>query len=327
MNRPHRRHILQLAAGALALPAISRGAMAQSWPTRPIRAVVPFGAGSAVDVAPRVVLDRLSLQLGQPIVVENRAGAGGTIGAGTVAKSDPDGYTLLVTSSALTVAPSIFRTLPYDTVRDFAAVASLGSLPNVMVVSPAKGLPTIQSFVAAAKAKPGSFNFASAGVGTATQMSAERFRISAGFDAVHLPMKGGSEAMTEVLAGRAEFYFSPIGTALPFIREGKLLGLVVSGAKRAPELPEVPTTSEAGFRDADYTFWMGMFAPSKTPRDIVNKLHAETVAALRATNVQERLAMLGVAPMAVTPEQFDAQIKDEIVSSAALVKAAGIKPE
>src|SRR5215475_14526166 len=322
-----RRQFLHLAAGAAALQAMPRTARAQTWPARPIRAIVPFGAGSAVDVVPRLVFDQLSSQLGQPIVVENRAGAGGTIGNAAVAKAEPDGYTILATASALTIAPWVYKSLPYDTVRDLASVVALGSVPNVLVTSPAKGLTNIQAFVAAAKAKPGSFNYASAGVGTATQMSAELFRIRAGIDAVHVPLKSGSEAMTEVLSGRADFYLCPLNTALSFIREGKLLGLVISGSKRAPELPEVPTTSEAGFRDADYTFWVGLFAPSQTPRTIINKLHDEASKALETRSVGEKLAVVGVTPMVLTPEQFDAQIKQEIVSNAALVRAAGIQPE
>jgi tripartite-type tricarboxylate transporter receptor subunit TctC len=322
-----RRQFLHLGAGAALLPAVSRIARAQAWPTRPIRAIVAGGAGSVVDVVPRVVFDQLSTQLGQPIVVENRTGAGGTIGVAAVAKAEPDGYTILAQSSALAVAPWFHANLSYDTVRDISGIAPLGSLPNVLVTSPLKGAKTIQAFVAAAKAKPGSFNYTSTGVGTATHMSAERFRISAGIEAVHVPVKSGPEALTEILSGRADFYFCPIGTALPFIREGKLLGLVVSGDARAPELPEVPTTSEAGFANADYTLWIGLFAPAKTPRSLVNRLHDETVKALRTASVQEKLAILGVKPMSMTPEQFDAHIKDEVASNGLLVKAAGIKPE
>ena len=219
---------------------------------------------------PRVVFDQLAIQLGQPIVVENRGGAGGTIAVTMVARAPPDGYTILAASSALTVAPWLHPSLPYDTSRDLAAITALGSIPNVLVTSPLNGSRTIAQFIAAAKAKPGSFNYASTGVGTATHMSAERFRVSAGIDAVHVPTKSGPEALTEVLSGRADFYLCPLATALPFIRDGKVLGLAVSGAKRLPELPDVPTTSEAGLADADYTFWLGLFAPRRTARDIVH---------------------------------------------------------
>ena len=322
-----RRQFLHLAASAAVLPAVSRIAWAQAWPAKPIRAIVAGGAGSVVDVVPRVVFEQLSKQLGQPIVVENRTGAGGTIAVAAVAKADPDGYTILAQSSALAVAPWFHPNLSYDTVRDISGIAPIGSVPNVLVASPLKGAKTIQAFVAAAKASPGSFNYTSTGVGTATHMSAERFRVSAGIEAVHVPVKSGPEALTEILSGRADFYFCPIGTALPFIREGKLSGLVVSGERRAPELPEVPTTSEAGFANADYILWLGLFAPVRTPRSLVDRLHGETVKAMQAGSVQEKLAILGVTPMSMTPEQFDAHIKDEIASNGLLVKAAGIKPE
>jgi tripartite-type tricarboxylate transporter receptor subunit TctC len=323
----NRRQFVHLAAGAAALPAVPRIAMAQAWPARSIRAFVTAGAGSAVDVVPRVVFDQLAIQLGQPIVVENRGGAGGTIAVTMVARAPPDGYTILAASSALTVAPWLHPSLPYDTSRDLAAIAALGIIPNVLVTSPLNGSKTIQQFIAAARAKPGSFNYASTGVGTATHMSAERFRVSAGIEAVHVPTKSGPEALTEVLSGRADFYLCPLATALPFIRDGKVLGLAVSGAKRRPELPDVPTTSEAGLADADYTFWLGLFAPAKTARHIVQRLHDETVKAMRMPNVAEKLATLGVAPMPMTPERFDAIVKDEIASNALLVKAAGIRPD
>jgi len=322
-----RRQFLHLAASAAVLPAVSRIAWAQAWPAKPIRAIVAGGAGSVVDVVPRVVFEQLSKQLGQPIVVENRTGAGGTIAVAAVAKADPDGYTILAQSSALAVAPWFHPNLSYDTVRDISGIAPIGTVPNVLVTSPLKGAKTIQAFVAAAKARPGSFNYTSTGVGTATHMSAERFRVSAGIEAVHVPVKSGPEALTEILSGRADFYFCPIGTALPFIREGKLSGLVVSGERRAPELPEVPTTSEAGFANADYILWLGLFAPVRTPRSLIDRLHGETVKAMQAASVQEKLAILGVTPMSMTPEQFDAHIKDEIASNGLLVKAAGIKPE
>jgi tripartite-type tricarboxylate transporter receptor subunit TctC len=322
-----RRQFLHLAAGTAMLPATAGIAAVELWPARSIRALVTAGPGSAVDVVPRVVFDQLAIQLGQPIVVESRGGAGGTIAVTMVARAPPDGYTILAASSALTVAPWLHPSLPYDTSRDLAAIAALGSIPNVLVTSPLNGSKTIAQFIAAARAKPGSFNYTSTGVGTATHMSAERFRVSAGIEAVHVPTKSGPEALTEVLSGRADFYLCPLATALPFIRDGKVLGLAVSGGKRLPELPDVPTTSEAGLADADYTFWLGLFAPAKTTRDIVRRLHDETVEAMRSPNVAEKLATLGVAPMPMAPEQFDALVKDEIASNALLVKAAGIRAD
>ena len=301
-------------------------ASAQSWPARPIRAIIPFGAGSFTDVLPRLVFEQLSRNLHQPIVVENRGGAGGTIGTGAVAKSDPDGYTQLANSSAHTIAPAIYPNLPYDTARDLAAVVSLGDSPLVMVTSPSKGYKSLRDFVDKAKARPGSMNYASAGVGTATHLGAERLRASAKFDAVHIPLKGGPEALTEIIAGRSDFYFCPLGTALPLVREGTVTALAVSSPKRLAALPDVATTLESGFLDSDYTFWVGVFVPTRTPRDIVHRLHDETEKALQVPTIKERVTTLGALPMVMSPEEFDEHVKKEIVASAALAKAAGLKP-
>src|SRR5262245_52621366 len=231
--------LVALLAGVLA--GGCGNALAQAWPTKPIRAIVPFGAGSATDIVPRIVFDPLSALLGQPIVVENRVGGGSTVGTAAVAKADPDGYTLLATSTAHTITPAVYASLSYDAAADFAAVVAFGSVANVLVVSPAKGFKTLGDMVAAAKARPGTFNYASVGIGSASHLSVERLRLSAGFDAVHIPFRGGPEALTEVVAGRVDFYFCPINTALPFSRDGKLLALVVNSTARAAELPDVPT--------------------------------------------------------------------------------------
>jgi tripartite-type tricarboxylate transporter receptor subunit TctC len=301
-------------------------ASAQSWPSRPIKVIIPFGAGSATDVVPRIVFDQLSPQLGQPIVVENRTGAGGTLGTAAVAKAEPDGYTLLAHSNAFSVSPAIYSNLSYDPVADFAPVTPFGSLPAVLIVSPAKGFKTIQDLVAAAKAKPGSFNYASVGVGSGTHLSAEKLKLAAGFDAVHVPFRGGPEALTEVIAGRVDFYFCPINTALPFIRDGRLVALVNNSTTRAPELPDVPTTLEAGYTNADFPIWIGMLAPARTPRPIVDKLHAEIVKAVAVPAVRDKLGKAGVAPLTMTTADFAARIKSEIASNIAIAKAAGIKP-
>ena len=300
-------------------------AVAQTWPSKPIHAIIAFAAGSATDIIPRVVFEPLSAQLGQPIVVENRGGGGTTIAAAMVAKAEPDGYTLLATSSAHTLVPTVYPNASYDTAADFVAVVTLGTSPNVLVVSPSKGFKTAQVLVAAAKARPGSFNFASAGVGSATHLSAERFRMAAGFDAVHIPFRGGAEALTEVLSGRAEFYFCPLGTALQQIRDGKLLALAVSGPKRAALLPDVPSVLEL-FPNSDYPFWIGVFMPAKTPRDIIENFYREALKTMQSPNVKERLETLGMEPMALTPAEFDAQIRAEIGTTGALAKAAGLKP-
>jgi len=300
---------------------------AQTWPAKPVRAIVPFGAGSTTDIIPRVVFEQLSVQIGQAVVVENRSGAGGTIGAAFVAKADADGYTLLVNSNAHTIAPSLYPNLVYDPARDFAAVIPVGTLPCVLVVSPEKGFKTVGDLVKAAKAKPGALTFSSVGVGSATHLSAERFRLSAGIDALHIPFRGGSEAMTEVMAGRIDFFFGPVGLVLPLIRDGKLAPLTLNGATRSAALPDVPTTQEAGFVDAEYPIWIGIFLPANTSRNIVEKLHGEMGAALQSAKVNSKLLALGVDPMAMTTSEFDAYVRKEIALNAKLVKAIGLKAE
>jgi tripartite-type tricarboxylate transporter receptor subunit TctC len=310
----------------LGLGFAAMGAGAQTWPTKPLRAVVPVGAGSTADTIPRLVFEQLSPQLGQSIVVENRPGAGVTIGTAFVAKADPDGYTILATGNAHTIAPSLYPNLSYNPARDFAAVIPLGISPQVMVVSPAKGLKTVGDLVAAVKAKPGAFNFSSVGVGTATHLAAERFRFSAKVEAVHVPFKGGAEAMSELIAGRVDFFFGPVPLVLSHVREGKLAALVVNGAKRAAALPDVPTTLEAGFADAEYPIWFGLFLPAKTPRDIVDKLHAESQKAMQVPAVQERLAKVGSEPMPMGVDEFGKYFRDDVLSTAKLMQQVGVKP-
>jgi tripartite-type tricarboxylate transporter receptor subunit TctC len=316
--------IWSILVAGIGLASIST-ADAQTWPTKPVRAIVPFGAGSTTDIIPRLVFEQLASQLGHGIVVENRSGAGGTIGAGFVAKADPDGYTLLVNSNAHTIAPSLYPNLGYDPARDFAAVIPLGTLPGVLVVSPEKGFKTAGDLVAAAKAKPGAMTFSSVGVGTATHLGAERFRISAGIDALHIPFRGGAEAMSEVMAGRVDFFFGPVGLVLPLVRDGKLVALAVNGAARSSALPDIPTTQQAGFADAEYPIWIGVFLPVNTPRDLVDKLSRETLVALQSPKVAAKLSALGVDPMSMTPSEFDAYVRKEIAVNAKLVKAIGIK--
>jgi tripartite-type tricarboxylate transporter receptor subunit TctC len=315
--------LIILAALTTALPTIEAGA--QTWPTKPLRAVVPVGAGSTVDIVPRVVFEQLSMQLGQTIVAENRPGAGTTIGTALVAKANPDGHTFLVNSSAHTITPALYQKLNYDAARDFVPVVPLGISPQVMVVSPAKGFKSVADLIAAAKAKPGAFNFSSVGLGTSTHMAAERFRVSAKLAAVHVPFKGGGEAMSEVIAGRVEFFFGPVGLVLPNVREGRLVALAVNSTRRSSALPDVPTTGEAGLTDAEYPFWFGLFLPAKTPRDIIDKLNRETLTALQAPKVRDRLATLGVDPMVMTPREFDVYVQQEFAVNAALVKTIGLK--
>jgi tripartite-type tricarboxylate transporter receptor subunit TctC len=318
-----RRRFLQLTAGALATPVLPKAALAQHWPAKPIRAIVPFSAGSTIDVIGRIVLEPLSAALGQPIVVENRGGAGGSIGTALVAKADADGYTLLIHAAAHSAAPAAYPSAPYDAARDFAGVAVFGTVPNVTVISPAKGMKTLKELVEAAK--KGSFTFASAGVGSATHWAAERLRLAAGFKAEHVPFKGGPEALTQVASGEVDFMCIGISSGMPFIRSGRLIPLAVSTRQRSSALPDVPTTLEVGYPDSDYTFWNGMLVPAKTPRDIVKRLHDETMRVLRQPAVVEKFKPQGIEPLPLTPTEFDALIAKEIEINKAIVKAAGLK--
>ena len=305
------------------LIAFAAPAVAQTWPTRPITAVVPLAAGSASDVMGRVVLDQVSRQVGQPIVVENRPGAGGTIGANVVAKAPPDGNTILV-YGALAISHALYSKLPYSTLDDFAPVVPIGQQPLVLVTAPAKGFKTLADLIAAAKARPGALNYASAGIGSASHFAAERLRVSAGIEAQHVTFRGANEALTEVVGGRVDFIYIPIAPALPLINDGKLVALAISAEKRAAELPDVPTSGEAGLANSAYPFWSGLFVPAKTPRDIIVRLHDETEKALQLAAVQERLAKLGVELMPMSLDQFEKFFRNDVAANVQLVKAAHI---
>jgi tripartite-type tricarboxylate transporter receptor subunit TctC len=302
------------------LASVAQGA----YPNKPIRVVVPFAAGSTTDIIARAIADKMSQSMGQQLVIDNRGGASGTIGQAAVAQAAPDGYTIMIHSSSHTVSPSTFAKLPFDTVADFAGVTPISSTPNVLVISPSKNIKTLQELLAAARAKPGSMNFASAGQGSATHLNAEKFKLAAKIEATNIPFKGSAEAVTEVMAGRVDYYFSPIAPVIGQIRNGQLVPLAVGSPKRASALANVPTTAEAGVPGSEFNFWIGMMAPAKTPREIVNRLHDEVEKALATPEVKERFAALGADAWTLKPEQFDAYIKDEIKSNAVLVKAAGL---
>ena len=305
---------------------LASAAMAQSWPQKPIRAVIPFGAGSATDVVPRALFDQLSAELGQQIVVENKGGAGGTLGIGEVVRSQPDGYTILANSSAQTIAPWIVPNFPFDVAKELSGVFMIGQNATIMIVPPSRGWKTIQDFIAAAKAKPGTINFGSAGVGTATHIAGERFRLAAGIEATHVAYKGGAETMTDLLGGRIDFYFCPITTALPLIRDGRVVPLLASTATRAPELPDVPTPEEAGLKNASTSSWFAVFMPAKTPRDVIDKFHDAAAKVMATPQMKERMKKLAVDPMPMTPTELDAFVVKELASNKKLIEAAGIKP-
>jgi tripartite-type tricarboxylate transporter receptor subunit TctC len=300
-------------------------ARAEDWPSHLIKATIPFGAGSATDVVPRLVFDRLAAELGQPIVIENRAGAGGTLGTALVAKAAPDGYSILAHSSALTIAPAIFANLTFDATKDLASVLMIGSSANVMIVLAQRPWKTVRDFIADAKAKPGSISFGSVGIGSAVHISAEKFRLAAGIEATHVPYRGGSEVIADILGGRIDFYFCPLATALPLIREGQVHALLVSTDKRVADLPDVPTPSEAGLKNADSAIWFGVFVPAKTPAAIIDKFHAAGMKVLSDPATQESLKKLGVEPLPMTPAEMDDLVRRETASNLEVIKAAGIQ--
>ena len=314
----------RLLSATLTVLVLSHGsAFSQNWPNRPVRLIVPFPAGGAVDVLARTGFDKVTAQVGQAFVIENRLGAGGTIGSAAVANAAPDGYTILANSSSHTVAPALFGNLSYDAVRDFHGVIPLASLPTVLFVSANKGYNDVGEFVAAAKAK--SLTYGSGGVGNATHLNAERFMLSAGFQALHVPFKGSPEALSEVLAGRIDFSFSALLPAMSLLEDGRLKALAVSSMARATALPNVPTTTEAGYPNSDYSFWAGVMVPKGTPRPIIETLYRETEKALQLPDVKAKIRTLGADPMPMTSAAFDKLLADEVRINKELVKSAGIK--
>ncbi|MGM4925875.1 Bug family tripartite tricarboxylate transporter substrate binding protein [Tardiphaga robiniae] len=306
----------------LAAVLMSGAALADTnWPTKPIKAVNPFGAGSAGDVVPRLFFEKLSTELGQPIVIENRVGAGGSVGTGAVAKSDPDGYTLLSQTNAISIAPAIFPNLNYDTTRELSSVLMIGYAANVMIVPNERPWKTIQDFLASAKTKGTVINYGSVGVGSAVHISSEKFRAAAGFEATHIPYRGGSEVITDIIGGRIDFYFCPLATALPLIREGQVRALVVSTPTRVRDLPDVPTPIDAGLKDADSSIWFGVFVPAKTPPEIVEKLYVTGTKVLNTADMQASLKKIGVEPMPMKSSEMDALLVKEIADNKVLLKS------
>jgi tripartite-type tricarboxylate transporter receptor subunit TctC len=327
----NRREILKTGLGSIAAasagwPMINR-AQAAEWPTKSIRVVVPYAAGSATDLVPRTVFEQVGQQVGQSFIVENRPGGGTTIGSAQVKTAEPDGHTILIHSNAIVTVPAIQLNVPYDPVKDFSGLTPLGNVPLVLVIAPSKGIKNVKELVAKAKAKPGELNYGAAGIGTPPHLAMERFRLAAGFEGQLVPFKGAPEALTEVMTGRIDIYFCPITPALPLIRDGKVLALAVSSSKRASALPDVPTTVEAGVPESDLDFWVGAFVPKKTPRDVVAKMQAEIAKAIDTPVIKSKLTTLGVEQMIMAPDAFDARIAKEADMAVKLAKAAKIEPQ
>jgi tripartite-type tricarboxylate transporter receptor subunit TctC len=300
---------------------------AQPYPSKPIKIIVPFTPGSATDVMARIIGERMNTAWGQPVVVENKPGAGGSIGIRETARADPDGYTLAVVSSGHAVNHVLYKDLGYDTLKDLAAVAMLGSLPSVLIVPPTSPVKSVKELVAMLKASPGKYNYASAGVGSGAHVSLEKFNVAAGVKAVHVPLKGTPPILSETMAGRVEYAMVPAVSGMGPVRDGKVKPLAVTTSKRVAALPNVPTLGEAGFPDGESTFWLALLAPAKTPAEIVAKVNGEVNRALHSAEVKERLAKLGTDPMSMSPAESDAFIRKEYNELGKIMRDAGLKPQ
>jgi len=302
------------------------GAAAQQWPSKqPIKIIVPFSAGSATDITARTVFDQVSKQIGQTILVENRGGAGTTLGSGMVAKAEPDGYTLLVNSTSHVVVASTYAKLPYSVTDDFVGISALADIPYV--VTTATRYKTIKDLIHAGKSPNSQILYGSAGAGSSGQLFMERFRLAAGFPATHVPFRGTPEGMTELVAGRIDMYAAPAVNAISLTQEGKISSLAASSRKRLPLMPDIPTLAEVGLPNAEYNFWVGAFAPAKTPKMVTERLNREIVAALNMKGVADKIIALGGSPMPMSPPDFDTFIRKEITVNAEIVKASGYKPQ
>ncbi len=315
------------ALAALVIVLASPWALAQPYPSKTIHVIVPFAAGSATDVAARLVGERLNAAWGQPVIVENKPGAGGTIGIAQTAKADPDGYTLVVVSTGHVVNDVLYKDLPYDVLGDLAGVAPLVNLPSVLIVPPSLGVKTVKDLVAMAKARPGELNYGTAGVGSAAHINTVKFNEAAGIKAVHVPLKGTPPILSETMGGRLQYAWVPIIASLGPIKDGKLAALALSTANRNAALPGVPTIAEAGFPGGEFDFWVAMLAPAKTPKDVVAKVNAEVNRALASPDMKDRLAKLGGEPMKMPPGEFDAFLRKDHDVLGKLMRDAGAKPQ
>jgi len=309
------------------LAAFCIGANAQSYPNRAVRVIVPFPPGSGVDIVTRIVTPRLGEALGQQFIIDNRGGAGGIVGAEVAAKAPPDGYNLFMgTAGVLTVVP-VMSKVSYNVARDFAPISLLASVPSMLVVHPAMPVKSLRDLIALARAKPGFINYASTGSGTLPHLAAEFFKVQAKIDIVHVPYKGSAPAMTDLLGGNVDIFFGNMLSVMPQVKSGKLRAIAVTSLQRSPAAPEVPTVAESGFSGFEAGTWFGMLAPAAAPRDVVAKLHAEIVKALRQPDTRQRLASQGASAIGNTPGEFTAYISSEMEKWSKVLKAAGVKAE
>ena len=309
----------------LALLAFSCSVHA-AYPEKPIRFILPFPPGGGTDILGRLIAERLSAGIGQPVVTENRGGAGGNVGAEAAARSAPDGYTIVLVAPSLAISPTLYSKINYDPVKDFAPISLVATVPNVMVTQPS--LPgQLQEFIAFVKAKPGALNFGSGGAGTSNHLAGELFNIVTGARLVHVPYKGVNLAMQDVLAGNVHLVFIGIPAAAPHIKAGKLRALAIVAPQRSTALPDVPTVAEAGLKDFEVTTWYGILAPAGTPQSVVRRLNAELVKVMHAPEMKEKLTATGTEPLTSTPEEFAAYIKREIAKWGDVIRKAGVKAD
>lgn len=318
---------LALALGAALAPRPAAAQAPDAWPGRPVRFILPFPPGGGTDILGRLIAERLTVNLGQPVVTENRGGAGGNVGAEAAAKSAPDGYTIVLVAPSLAISPSLYSKLNYDPVKDFSPVSLVAIVPNVMITHPSVPAATLTEFIRLAKTKPGEMNFGSGGSGTSNHLAGELFNIVAGVKLVHVPYKGVNLAMQDVLSGRVQLVVIGIPAAAPHIKAGKLRALALVAPQRSPVLPEVPTVTEAGLPKFEVTTWYGILAPAGTPRPVVVRLNAELGKIMHAPELKERLDALATDPVTSTPEEFAALIEREIVKWGDVVREAGLKAD
>jgi tripartite-type tricarboxylate transporter receptor subunit TctC len=298
-----------------------------AYPSRPVKFILPFPPGGGTDILGRVIAERLSASLGQPVVTENRGGAGGNVGAEAAAHSAPDGYTIVLVAPSLAISPSLYSRLNYDPVKDLAPISLVATVPNVMITNPSVEAKNLQEFIALARSRPGAMNYGSGGAGTSNHLAGELFNIVTGAKLVHVPYKGVNLAMQGVLAGEIQLVFIGIPAALPHIKAGKLRALALVAPRRSPALPEVPTVAEAGLKDFEVTTWYGVMAPSGTPHPIITRLNGELVKIMQTPDVKERLAGMATDPLTSTPEEFAAYLKQEIAKWGEVVRKANLKAD
>jgi tripartite-type tricarboxylate transporter receptor subunit TctC len=318
-------HVL-VAAGFFAM-SVAPAFAAQAYPANPVRMVVPFTPGSASDILARLIGPKLLESWGQQIVVDNRPSAGGTVAGGIVAGAAPDGYTMMLTSSGFAGSAALYDKLPYDSVKDFSGVTQVVSTPLVLVVAPGLGVKSVRELITLAQQKPGQLNFSSSGIGSGTHYAGELFKLAAGINTVHVPYRGTPEAINDVISGRIQYMTAPVLPAMPLVKSGRLLVLGVTTRERMALLPDVPTIAEAAVPGFEYDGWYGIFAPSKTPRAIIDKVSQEVGRILRLPDVVERIVNTGAVPKPSTPQEFDKLVREEIVMRGKIFKASGAKPD